>query len=107
MRRRIPLCSSGARCPFALRAHCRVLVSLVVPAYGPQGLQAPQRYRRLVLAKTEPARCADGRASFTVGEVVPGAPALPAEGVGTAWACWQATGNAAVRALAGATWAGG
>ncbi|ADU99331.1 AAA family ATPase [Alicycliphilus denitrificans] len=35
-------------------------------------------------------------ASFTVGEVVPGAPVALCEGVGTAWACWQATGHPAV-----------
>ena len=35
-------------------------------------------------------------ASFTVGEVVPGAPVVLCEGIGQAWACWQATGNAAV-----------
>ena len=37
-----------------------------------------------------------GGASFTVGTLVPGAPLYLCEGVGTAWACWQATGNAAV-----------
>ena len=35
-------------------------------------------------------------ASFTVGEVVAGAPVALCEGIGQAWACWQATGNAAV-----------
>jgi hypothetical protein len=35
-------------------------------------------------------------ASFTVGEAVPGAPVYLCEGIGQAWACWQATGNAAV-----------
>jgi len=35
-------------------------------------------------------------ASFTVGEVVPGTPVALCEGIGQAWACWQATGNAAV-----------
>lgn len=35
-------------------------------------------------------------ASFTVGGVVPGAPVYIVEGVGTAWACWQATGHPAV-----------
>ncbi|WP_374606893.1 AAA family ATPase [Diaphorobacter nitroreducens] len=35
-------------------------------------------------------------ASFTVGDVVPGAPVALCEGIGQAWACWQATGNAAV-----------
>lgn len=35
-------------------------------------------------------------ASFTVGEVVPGGPVAVCEGIGIAWACWQATGAAAV-----------
>ena len=35
-------------------------------------------------------------ASFTVGEVVPGAPVALCEGIGQAWACWQATGHPAV-----------
>lgn len=35
-------------------------------------------------------------ASFTVGEVVPGGVVHVCEGIGQAWACWQATGNAAV-----------
>ena len=35
-------------------------------------------------------------ASFTVGEVVPGVPVALCEGIGQAWAIWQATGNAAV-----------
>ncbi len=35
-------------------------------------------------------------ASFAVGELVPGAPVALCEGVGTAWACWQATGHPAV-----------
>ncbi|GAB2531864.1 hypothetical protein GCM10027032_18950 [Simplicispira piscis] len=33
---------------------------------------------------------------FTVGELVPGGVALVCEGIGTAWACWQATGHCAV-----------
>jgi KaiC/GvpD/RAD55 family RecA-like ATPase len=35
-------------------------------------------------------------ASFTVGDVVPGGVVYLCEGVGAAWACWQATGAAAV-----------
>ena len=34
--------------------------------------------------------------SFTVGELVPGGVAYVCEGIGQAWACWQATGAAAV-----------
>ena len=33
---------------------------------------------------------------FTVGELVPGGVVYICEGIGTAWACWQATGTAAV-----------
>jgi hypothetical protein len=33
---------------------------------------------------------------FTVGTVKPGEPVYLTEGIGTAWACWMATGNAAV-----------
>ena len=71
--------------------------ALVVPAYGPQGLQSlqlippPGAGKKLNLPGAPMAG-----ASFTVGEVVPGAPVALCEGVGTAWACWQATGNAAV-----------
>lgn len=35
-------------------------------------------------------------ASFTVGEVVPDKPVYLCEGIGGAWACWQATGHAAM-----------
>lgn len=35
-------------------------------------------------------------ASFTVGELVPGGVAHIVEGIGQAWACWQATGHPAV-----------
>ena len=71
--------------------------ALVVPAYGPQGLQSlqlippPGAGKKLNLPGAQMAG-----ASFTVGEVVPGAPLYLCEGIGQAWACWQATGNAAV-----------
>ena len=71
--------------------------ALVVPAYGPQGLQSlqlippPGAGKKLNL----PGAAMAG-ASFTVGELVPGAPVALCEGVGTAWACWQATGHPAV-----------
>ena len=71
--------------------------ALVVPAYGPQGLQSlqlippPGAGKKLNLPGAPMAG-----ASFTVGEVVPGAPLYLCEGIGQAWACWQATGNAAV-----------
>lgn len=71
--------------------------ALVVPAYGPQRLQSlqlippPGAGKKLNLPGAPMAG-----ASFTVGEVVPGAPLYLCEGIGQAWACWQATGNAAV-----------
>lgn len=71
--------------------------ALVVPAYGPEGLQSlqlippPGAGKKLNLPGA-----AMGGASFVVGEVVPGAPLYVCEGIGAAWACWQATGNAAV-----------
>ena len=71
--------------------------ALVVPAYGPQGLQSlqlippPGAGKKLNLPGAPMAG-----ASFTVGEVVAGAPVALCEGIGQAWACWQATGNAAV-----------
>lgn len=71
--------------------------ALVVPAYGPEGLQSlqlippPGAGKKLNL----PGAAMAG-ASFTVGELVPGAPVALCEGVGTAWACWQATGHPAV-----------
>lgn len=75
----------------------RMAGALVVPAYGPQGLQSlqlippPGAGKKLNLPRAQIAG-----ASFNVGEVVPGAPLYLCEGIGQAWACWQATGNAAV-----------
>lgn len=81
--------------------------ALVVPAYAPDGslqslqcvttgdtaarLKAKGKKAKLNLPGAPMAR-----ASFAVGEVVPGAPVALCEGVGTAWACWQATGHPAV-----------
>lgn len=71
--------------------------ALVVPAFGPEGLQSlqlippPGAGKKLNL----PGAAMAG-ASFTVGSLVPGAPVALCEGVGTAWACWQATGHPAV-----------
>lgn len=81
--------------------------ALVVPAFAPDGtLQSlqfvapPEVAARLkAQGKTDklnlPGAPMAG-ASFTVGEVVSGAPVALCEGVGTAWACWQATGHPAV-----------
>ena len=71
--------------------------ALVVPAYGPQGLQSlqlippPGAGKKLNLPGAPMAG-----ASFTVGDVLPGAPVALCEGIGQAWACWQATGHPAV-----------
>ena len=81
--------------------------ALVVPAYAPDGsLQSLQcvttgdtAARLKAKGKTDklnlPGAPMAG-ASFTVGDVLPGAPLYIVEGVGTAWACWQATGHPAV-----------
>jgi KaiC/GvpD/RAD55 family RecA-like ATPase len=71
--------------------------ALVVPAYGPQGLQSlqlippPGAGKKMNLPGAPMAG-----ASFTVGDVVAGAPVALCEGIGQAWACWQATGHPAV-----------
>lgn len=71
--------------------------ALVVPAYGPQGLQSlqlippPGAGKKLNL----PGAPMVG-ASFTVGTVVPGSPLYVCEGIGAAWAAWQATEHPAV-----------
>lgn len=71
--------------------------ALVVPAYGPQGLQSLQLIPPPGAGKKMnlPGAPMSG-ASVTVGEVVPGAPVALCEGIGQAWACWQATGHPAV-----------
>lgn len=71
--------------------------ALVVPAHGPDGLQSlqlippPGAGKKLNLPGAPMAG-----ASFTVGAVVTGGVAFLCEGIGTAWACWQATGHPAV-----------
>lgn len=75
--------------------------ALVVPAYGPGGeLQSLQLISPPGVGKklNLPGAPMAG-ASFTVGDVVPGKPVYVCEGIGAAWACWQATGNAAVVAF--------
>ncbi len=71
--------------------------ALVVPAYGPVGLQSLQLIPPPGVGKklNLPGAPMAG-ASFIVGDVVPGGVAYICEGIGTAWACWQATGAAAV-----------
>lgn len=69
---------------------------LVVPAYGPEGLQSlqlippPGAGKKLNLPGAPMAG-----ASFTVGDVVPGGVVHVCEGIGQAWACWVATGQPA------------
>ena len=72
--------------------------SLVVPAFAPDGtlqslqlIPAPGSGKKLNLPGASMAG-----ASFVVGDVAPGAPIALCEGIGQAWACWQATGNPAV-----------
>ena len=70
---------------------------LVVPAHAPDGkLQSlqfipPNGGKKLNLPGANMAG-----ASFTVGWTVPGCLVYICEGIGQAWACWQATGAAAV-----------
>lgn len=71
---------------------------LVVPAYAPNGalqslqfIPPPGTGKKLNLPG---AGMAEG--SFTVGALVPGDVVYIVEGIGQAWACWQATGAAAV-----------
>lgn len=75
--------------------------ALVVPAFAPDGtlqslqfIPAPGAGKKLNLPGASMAG-----AAFTVGEVAPGAPIALCEGVGQAWACWQATGHPAVVAF--------
>ena len=72
--------------------------ALVVPAFGPDGelqslqlIPPPGAGKKMNLPE-----CPMAGASFTVGEVQSGAPVYLAEGIGAAWACWTATGHAAV-----------
>ena len=84
----------------------RMAGALVVPVMQPDGtlssLQfiAPPDIAARLKAKGKPDKLnLPGHAVqgwFTVGELVPGAVAYIVEGIGQAWACWQATGAAAV-----------
>lgn len=81
--------------------------ALVLPAYGPDG--ALQSLQVVAVGDAAARLKAQGKSAkmnlpgapmagafFVVGDVLPGAPLYVCEGVGTAWACWQATGAAAV-----------
>lgn len=72
--------------------------ALVVPAFAADGalqslqlIPPPGAGKKLNLPNAPMAG-----ASFTVGEVAAGKPVYLCEGIGAAWACWQATGHAAM-----------
>lgn len=70
---------------------------LAVPAYAADGtLQSLQFIPSAGGKKLNLPGASMAGASFTVGELVPGAVVYIVEGVGAAWSCWQATGSAAV-----------
>lgn len=84
--------------------------ALVIPAYAPDGkLQSLQLIPPTGKKMNLPGSPMAGT-SFTVGTIEPGGVVYVVEGIGQAWACWQATGRAAVvcfgagnmRAVAGA-----
>jgi len=71
--------------------------ALVVPGFGPMGLQSLQLIPPPGAGKkmNYPGAPMAG-ASFIVGDLLPGGVLHVVEGIGTAWACWQATGQPAV-----------
>lgn len=86
--------------PLRIAGQC-MAGALVVPAYGAdcelQSLQlipAPGAGKKMNLPGAPMAG-----ASFTVGDPVPGGVVHVCEGIGAAWACWQATGRATVVAF--------
>ncbi|MBS4038921.1 MAG: AAA family ATPase [Hydrogenophaga sp.] len=72
----------------------RMAGALVVPAYGPDGLQSMQFIPPEGKKLNAPGAPMAG-AWFTVGDLSPG-PVYVCEGIGQAWACWTATGRPAV-----------
>lgn len=71
--------------------------ALVVPAYSPDGtLQSLQLIPPPPGKKMNLPGAPMAGASHIVGELVPGGVVHVCEGIGQAWACWQATGDAAV-----------
>lgn len=84
--------------------------ALVVPAFGADGALESLQFMTVgdtaarLLQHGKPAKlnlpgAPMAGASFTVGDVVPDGVVHVVEGVGQAWACWQATGQAAVVAF--------
>ncbi|MES2977909.1 MAG: AAA family ATPase [Pseudomonadota bacterium] len=84
----------------------RMAGALVVPVLKPDGtlsslqfITPPETAERLKAKELNDKPNLPGHQMqgwFTVGELEPGAVAYIVEGIGTAWACWQATGAAAV-----------
>ena len=84
----------------------RMAGGLVVPIIRPDGsfsglqvIAPPDAAHRLKANEKTDKPIPPGHAVqgwFTVGELVPGGVAYICEGIGQAWACWQATGAAAV-----------
>lgn len=68
--------------------------ALVVPVMQPDGTLSSLQFITASEKLNLPGHSVDGR--FVVGELVPGGVAYICEGIGTAWACWQSTGAAAV-----------
>lgn len=70
--------------------------ALVVPAYSPDGEFQSLQLIPPAAKKMNLPGCPIGGALFAVGTIEPGGVAYIVEGIGQAWACWQATGAAAV-----------
>jgi hypothetical protein len=87
----------------------RMAGALVVPVIRPDGSFSSLQFITLpdvaarLKAKGKPSKLNLPKCSvqgwFTVGELVPGGVAYIVEGIGQGWACWQATGAAAVVAF--------
>ena len=72
----------------------RMAGSLVVPVMQADGTLSSLQFITATGKLNLPGHKVDGR--FIVCELKPGGVAYLCEGIGTAWACWQATGDAAV-----------
>lgn len=72
----------------------RMADALVVPVMQADGTLSSLQFMTATGKLNLPGHKVDGR--FIVGELKPGGVAYLCEGIGTAWACWQATGAAAV-----------
>ena len=75
-------------------AHESMTGALVVPVMRPDGTLSSLQFITANKKLNLPGHSVDGR--FFVGELVSGGVAYICEGIGTAWACWQATGAASV-----------